>query len=258
MSLRLIDQTGDPAGGEGRGDDHRAVALRPLRAHLRAAEHHAVNAAGDGPVDDLRLVAADEDAVRIGQGLILVLEGQHDVHFAGDAVPGELVFVDERTLQHAQQVEDRHVVHPVLVQGLHVVGGDIAGGEHAEEAAVFIHDGDHVDGVVPHGLPGQVDRDGVVQRGRGVKFQIPDLGAHVLDQRRRLHPEMIQQALGLIVDGADAHGLVLPVAKGVAQLGIGHGGDDGIGIRVAVAGNVNIAHGSLLIAVSCSIYLIIE
>ena len=247
----LVDQPGDPPGGQGRGDDHGAVAARPFRLDLRAAEDQAVDTAGDGLLDDLGLVAHDQDAVRIGQRLVLVVERQGDVYLAGDAVPLQAEIVDERALQHAQQIEDRHVVHAVLVQGLQVEGGDVARREHAEQAAALVHDGHYVDRAAAHRQPGQMDGDGVVQRGRGIVFQIPDLGAHVLDQGRRLHPEVIQQALGLVVDGADSHGLIVPVAQRIAKLGVCHGGDDGVRIGVAVPGNVNVAHKFLL----CSRFL---
>ena len=87
---------------------------------------------------------------------------------------------------------------------------------------------------------GQIHGDGAVE-GRGtVIVQIPHLGAHVLDQGRRLETETVQQLLGLVVDGADAHGTVIAIPHGIAQIGIGDGGNDGIGIRVAVPGHIDI------------------
>ena len=51
-----------------------------------------------------------------------------------------------------------------------------------------------------------------------------------------------QHQLGLVGNGAQAGGFVFTIAKRVTQGGIGHSGDDGVGIRISVTGNVNRIH----------------
>ena len=69
-----------------------------------------------------------------------------------------------------------------------------------------------------------------------------DLGVHIVNALGRLEAEIVQHGLGLVGNVAQAGRLIFPVAAGIAQRGIGHGGDDGIRIRVAVAGDVNGVH----------------
>ena len=59
---------------------------------------------------------------------------------------------------------------------------------------------------------------------------------------RRLKPEAVEHMLRFIVDSAYAHGNIFPVAQGVAEASVCHGGDNGVGIGVAVAGNKYLIH----------------
>ncbi len=64
--------------------------------------------------------------------------------------------------------------------------------------------------------------------------------------------------LRLVIYRADAYRLVFPVAQRIAELCIRHGGDDGIGVGIAVSGNIYLIH--LLLtsphgaAVSCKLH----
>ena len=53
---------------------------------------------------------------------------------------------------------------------------------------------------------------------------------------------MVEHMLRLVVYRADAHGLVLPVAEGVAQTCVCHRGHDGVRVGVAVSGDVYFIH----------------
>ena len=133
--------------------------------------------------------------------------------------------------------------HTVLGNGLHVVAGYVARGEHAEELAVVI-DYRHDAGLhVAHGAPGQVQRYGAVERGGAVIVHVLHLCAHVFDERRGLHAEAREKARRLVGYGAYAHRLVRAVAHGVLEAGVGQRGHDGICIRVAMPGDENITHG---------------
>ena len=237
-----VDHPGDAAGAERRGNDTGVPGLGPLRLDVRPADDQAADAGLNGPVDQLRLIAADQDAFRIDEGGILVVLRDGDEQLTGDAAGLGAVLVDKGTLQHADQIEQRNLLDAVFIHGLHLIGGQVPGGEHAVQMPVVVHDGDHVQRLVPHGLPGQTHGDGPVESGGLVIVQVVDLGAHVLDPERRFHPKMIQQALGLVIDAAQAHSLIFPIAQGVAQMRVGHGGYDGVGIRVAVPGHIDFTH----------------
>ena len=152
--------------------------------------------------------------------------------------------VDQRTLQHAQQVEERHVVHAVLGDGLHVVAGYVARGEHAEERAVLL-DYRHHAGLARRAWcarPGPAARSGRA-RGCGRSPRRSTCVRMFLMKRRGLHAEAREQARRLVVYGAYAHRLVRAVAHGVLEAGVGQRGHDGICIRVAMPGDENITHG---------------
>ena len=54
--------------------------------------------------------------------------------------------------------------------------------------------------------------------------------------------EAIQYRLRLVADAAQTGGLVLLIPQRIAQGRIGHGGNNGICVRVAVSGDVNGIH----------------
>ena len=241
----LVDYAGDTAGGEGSGDDAGVAAgLGPLGPQRGAADDEAAHAALQGAVDYLGLLAADEHGVRIGEGGVLVVLRQGDVELSGDGADRAVELIDQRALQHAEQVEERDVVHAVFRHGLHVIGGDVARREHAEESAVVLHDGHHAHLAVAHGAPGQVQGHRAVEGGRAVVVQVADLGAQGLDEGRRRHTEAGEETRGLVVYAAYAHGFVCPVAqRGILQIRVGYGRDYGVGVRVAVSGYIDVAHG---------------
>ena len=196
----------------------------------------------NGPADHIRLVAADHDAIRRGEQQVLPPGRQGDGHFAGDLVPQLAALVEDPALQNGQQVVHRHMLHHGVPDGQHVVIGHVAGGEHAVQGAVLIGHGQNGDPVRLHGLPGPADGGGGGQRGGRIVIQIPDLGADVADELRRLGTEPVQHCLGLVTDLPQPGGAVLPLPQGVFQRCIGHGGHNGVRIRVAVAGNIYLIH----------------
>ena len=151
--------------------------------------------------------------------------------------------MEELSLQHGDEVEDGDVLHPGVADGGDVVVGHVPGGEGAVKGAVLVGHGE--DGEVPplHGLPAPADGGGGGESGGRVVVQVPDLGAHVVDELGGLEAEAVQDNLGLVADLAQPGGLVLPVSQGVLEGGVGHGGDDGVRIRVPVPGDINGIHG---------------
>ena len=91
-------------------------------------------------------------------------------------------------------------------------------------------------------LPGTADGNRCAQYGRCIKVQILDLGVHVIDTLGSLETKAVQNDLGLVGYAAQTSGFIFPIAYGIAQSGISHSGDDGVGIGVAVTGNINRIH----------------
>ena len=242
----LVYYARDPAGGERRRDE--ADVLRrvlPLAAYVRAADDEAAHSGVDGAADYVRLVAADEYRVRARERRVVEILRQGYVELAADARGLAVELVHERALEDAEQVEERDVVDAVLHDGLHIVARYVARGEHAEERAVAVHYGHGADLAIAHGAPGEVERHGVVERGGVVIVEVGHLRAHILDERRRVGVEALEEPRRLVVHGAEAHGLVGAVAHRVLKVRVGDGRHDGVRIRVAVPGHVYVAHGNI-------------
>ena len=110
------------------------------------------------------------------------------------------------------------------------------------QGPVLIGDGEDREFVRLHHLPGAADGDARGEdRGR-IIVQILDLGTQVGDQHGGLRAEAVQDRLGLVADLSQAGRLVLPVAQGVFQRGVGHGRHDGVRVRVPVSGNIDRIH----------------
>ena len=75
-----------------------------------------------------------------------------------------------------------------------------------------------------------------------VELNVPHLGAHGGQKLRRLEAETLQQIGGFIIQTAQTGGLVLIFAQSVVQRGIGHGGNHGVRVRVAVTEYINRIH----------------
>ena len=226
---------GDDAGVFGGGAD--------VLGQLRLAQHDAPHPELHRLAEHLRLVAADEHRLLGPVGGQLRPLGQGQDHLAGDGVDHLVGVAEELALQDAEDVEQGHLPQRGVGDGVHVVGGDVPGGEHPQQVAVVVGDGDGGDVLVLlHGGPGPVHCHRPVEDGRGVEVQVHHLGPHVLDEQGRLKAEAVQDQLGLVAEVAQPGGHVLPVAGGVAQGGVGHGGDHGVGVGVAVSGDVDLVH----------------
>ena len=239
----MADEPHRPVGVE-RGGDEAAAALhgQELRQNLRLTDDDAAHADLQRPADHIRLVTADHDAVRPGEGQVFTACGQGDGDLTGDLVGILAPGVEDAPLQHGEEIIDRDVVDVGFLDGGHVEVRHVPGGEHPVEGPVVVghrHDGDAI-GL--HGGPGSADGGGRGEGRGGVVIQVPDLGADVADAHGRLSVEALQHGAGLVADLTQAGGLVLPEAQGVLQRGVGHGGDDGIGVGVLVPGNINGIH----------------
>ena len=93
-----------------------------------------------------------------------------------------------------------------------------------------------------HDLPCAADGGAGREHGGGVVIQIPHLGAHIGDQLGSLKAEAIQNDLSLVADLTQTGGLVLTLTQRILQRGIGHGRNDGVGIGVLMAGDINGIH----------------
>ena len=182
-------------------------------------------------------------SVRAAEQEIFIVLRQRDADLAADGVGEISVLVDDLAVKHAQEVEHRDPVDPGVGERAHVVACDLARREHAVELAVVVRDGDGGDGsVVLQRGPGTADRHGPGQGGRRVVVEIADLRAHGLDADGRLKAEAAEHQPRLIGDVPEPGRDEFPVAQRVAQRRIGHGRDDRVGIRVAVAGDIDGFH----------------
>lgn len=245
----VVDEPGGAHGVKGRGDDARLRGnIAKLLGELRLADDEAADVFLHGTPHHLRLIAADDDGILAVEEQVFPGLGQGDAHFTGDHVHEIAVFVENLSLQHAQEVEHRNTLSLGAGGDLHVKVGDLRGGHHAEEVPLLVGDGDAGDIVVGlERLPGAGNGHAGSQ-GRGhVVVQVAHLGAHGADEHRRLKIKSLQDAVGFVADMSQAGSHKLPVAQRVAQCRVGDGRHDGICVRVAVAGYIDrIQESSLL------------
>lgn len=169
----LIDETGHPAGIVGTGDDAGILGVgQQLLIHLRLAEDQAAHVGFQRTADHIRLVAAQDDVVLAVPQQILAALRQGDDHIAGDGIHQITGVVEDTALDDAQEVEQRQGLHTGLTDGVHAVGGDVAGGQSPIQSAILVDHGDGGDALFPHDVPGPVHGDGGVQGGRCVVIQI--------------------------------------------------------------------------------------
>ena len=90
--------------------------------------------------DYLRLVAADEDGVGAYEAGILERLRQGDEHVTGDGVDKIAALIHKAALKHAEKIENGQLLNMAAVYRLHIVGGDIPGGEHTVKRAVVVDD----------------------------------------------------------------------------------------------------------------------
>ena len=167
----------------GRGDDTGLrLRFQQLPVHLRLADDDAVDVQVQSPADHVRLVAADDDAVGIGEFQILPAGGQGHGDLAGDHVLQLAALIEDLALQHRQQVVDRQLSHQGIADGGHIVVGHVAGGQHTVQGAVLIGHGEDGDLVGLHGLPGAADGGAGGQGGRRIVIQVLHLGPQVRDE----------------------------------------------------------------------------
>ena len=244
----LIDQPVHTAGVQRRGDDARlSRVLQPRRVHIRLAQDQAGYLLVQCPAYHVRLAAAQHDAVVVVEQQVFTVLGQRDGHGAADAVHHVAAVAHDPPLDNAQQVEQGDLIHPRVAHGVQAEGGDVAGGQHPVERPVLLDHGDGGDLLLPHELPCPIHRHGRVQTGGTVKVQIPHLCADVLDEARRLELEPLQHPVRLVADGAHVHRRVFLLAQRVFQRGIGHGGHDGVGVRIPVPDHIDLVHTHVLL-----------
>ena len=240
----MIDEPGGAHGVKGRGDDAGAGGNSPqLLRQLRLADNQTADAHFNGPTGHFRLVAANNDGVCFPEQQALPGLGQGDGHFAGNRIHQVAVFVENLALQDAQQIEHRDLVHLGHGGDFHVKIGDFGRGNHAEEMAVLVGDGNAGDVPVGlQGLPGPGDgHTGIEGRGH-IIVQVANLSPHGDELDRRLKIKTFQNPVGFVADVAQPGSHILPVAQGVAQGGVGDGRHDGVRIRIAVSGDIDRIH----------------
>ncbi len=244
----LEDQPGSPVGVEGTG--HHAGGsgtAAVLLAEGSGAEDQTGGSALDRPVRRLLLVAAEHDRSRPDGRDVT---GKGDDHLAGNLVNTVLLGVDDMAFHGAEQVIDRDGGYRGIRDGFHIVLGQAAGGDQAEKAAVLPDDrqGRYVVSRIVQHLPGMGKGNALADQRGCVKIDIGDLGADRAEINGRLETEAIQQKRCFRVQMAVAGGNITVVAaQRILQGGVGHGGHDGIRVRVFMTDHINRIHDSLRI-----------
>ena len=248
----LEQQTGGAVSVEGGGDDAGLGGQIPqFFRQLCLTQHQAIHIHFHGPAHHFRLIAADDHRGGLAEQQIFVGLGQGNHHFAGDGVDIVAGVVEHFAFQHAQQVEQGHILQYAGVDAGHIVAGDVGTGQNAVQRAILPghRQGCHI-GIFLEFVPGAADGNAEFQNRRGIIIQVADLGEYIVHALGRLETEAVQNHLGLVRYRAQNSRLVFPVAQGIAQSCIGHSGYHGVGIRISMAGNINRIHNCLLCIVS--------
>ena len=206
-------------------------------------QHQTAHIHLQGSSDHLRLVAADHHGFMVLEQQFLPALGQGDDDLAAHGIHLLSGLIEELALQHGEDVEQGNVLQSTGGDIGHMIIGHIRPGKHTVERAILLgyRQGSEI-GMLLQLVPSQTHRHGSTQYRRRVKFQIANLGIHIVDAFGRLETEPLQHDLGLLGGIAEAGCLIFPVAAGISQRGIGHGGHNGIGVRISVSGDINGIH----------------
>ena len=240
--------------GDGRALAHQltggvAVAGNGHDGHARFLGDALDGTAHLGPVAD------DEERGLFlnGAELALVAVGQdHDVaffhgafqHFRGGGADLDMsrgadgVFVAHHH-GAAQRLQNVLIARAALgqhpgIEHVHVGGGDILDRDEAQQLVVGVRDGQGVDLLVAHDLPGLAQAGTAVDAGHLTEIHVPDLGVDIGTHPGRCDPELFEHEFRLLVHAARAARLADQRAGLILELRIGNGRADGVGVRVAM------------------------
>ena len=216
--------------------------IQQLLADLGLTDHHTGDIQLQGTTDHLRLITANHNAVLLGEHQVFTTGRQRNGDLTGDTVLHLTALIEHTTLQNGEQVVDGDILNIGIAYRFHIVICHVAGRQHTVQGAVLVLDGQDADLILFHDVPCTADRSSRRQSRGGIKVQILDLSAQVGNQDRGLHAKTIQHQLGLITDGTKAGSLILAVTHSVSQRCIGQSGNNGVGVGVAMAGNINRIH----------------
>ena len=164
-------------------------------------------------------------------------------HFTGELLGNRLDLVDDFPFQDAQQVVNGDVVNIRVGNCPHGIARNVSGSQHSVELSVAVNNRQNGNAAgVGQRVPCTADGYRVVQGRRGIVVQVADLSSNVGEQHRRLHIEFFQDGIGLIADVSEPCGDIVPVTERVPQRRVGDGGDNGVGVGVAVSRNVDRIH----------------
>ena len=232
----------------GRGDNAGVPgALEDFRRDLRLTDYRAVHADFNGAAQHLRLVSTDDNGVFVGKEQVFAAGRQCNIDFPGDGVADFPAPVENLPLQNRNDIVNRHGLNHGIVDTLHVVVGDIPGGEHAEQGAVLVDHGQDGDMCRLHGLGGAADGRGWGNHRRRVEIKVTHLIADVVNEDGRLGVEAVKYQLRFVADASQTRRDIVSLAQGVFERGVGQRGDDGVGIGVFVSGDVDGFHEKFLL-----------
>ena len=180
--------------------------------------------------------------------------GQGNMDMTGETVHQMTCLAYNAAFNNAEEVEHGDLFHPGVGDGIEAEGGNVTGREHAVQCAVLIDHREGGNALIPHVAPSAIHGDGGAETGRTVKIQVLHLCADVIQHLGRLETEAAEHTVSLVADGAQMGGHIAVFPQCVFQRGIGHGCHDGVGIGVAVTGNIDGVHRQSLLFRCCCVH----
>ena len=241
---RLEDHPGSTVSIEGGGNNAGgSINIAQIFSRLCLAKNKTVHLHPDGAFDHIRLVAAQNNTLGILEQQVFPVLGQRNGNLSGYIVGSLSGCAHKLTLQHRKQVEQRNRLQKARIGHFHIVACHIFPGKHTIQGAIFVGNRQSGNGTIAHQLlPGTTQMDRLAQQGRCVKFQVLDLGKHIVDPLGRFTAKTVQHDLCLIRNVTQASRHILSVSKGISQGRIGHCRHNRVRIRVPVTGNINRFH----------------
>ena len=86
-------------------------------------------------------MAAEQHGLLLPEGGEVRALGQSQYHFTGDGVHHLVSLSEKLPLQGAEDIEDGHLPQGGIGDGVHVVSGNVPGGEHAFQMSLVVGDG---------------------------------------------------------------------------------------------------------------------
>ena len=191
------------------------------------------------------LIAANDDGFFFHAEQRFSCGGHGNDDFSGKIFEDVLIIVDDTSFQGCEQIEYGNVLYVGFLDGIHIVLRNAAVGDHAEQRAVLVGDGSGMGTLdALQDFPCMADGHILAQKRWLIVVQILDLGADIGNAQGGIESEPFQQERRLVIDMSEPGRHIAVVSQCVAQVCVSHGGNNGVGVGVAVTTYISRVHGS--------------